>query len=120
VDLDAFKLDPCAATLPRCPRCATALRPHVLFFDEYYDDHGDYRFAEVEAAADSAALLLFVGTSFSVGVTSLLLEAGLRHGAPMFSVDPEPLRLPATVPLRHLRTPAETLLPAVVEAFGRV
>jgi NAD-dependent protein deacetylase/lipoamidase len=119
MDLDAFRQDPCSATLPRCPRCATPLRPHVLFFDEYYSDHSDYRFAEVESAAEDAALLLFVGTSFSVGATSLLLQAGSRRGVPMFSIDPEPLRLPETVPVRHLPTAAEVLLPVVVSALAR-
>jgi NAD-dependent deacetylase len=118
VDLASFRRTPGFATLPRCPRCATPLRPHVLFFDEYYTDHADYRFAEVEAASQEAELVIFVGTSFSVGVTSLLLQAGARQGAKMFSVDPGAPRLPRMTAVEPLRAPAEDLLPAVVVALG--
>lgn len=116
VDLGPFRSDPSTDTLPRCPECDEVLRPHVLFFDEYYDAHRDYRIDDVVAAAAEADVVLFVGTSFSVGITDILLRAACESGAAMFSVDPhaEP---PAGYPLRHLAEPAETLLPQVVSAL---
>lgn len=117
VDLAPFGRRPAPDTLPRCPRCSTPLRAHVLFFDEYYTDHDDYRFAEVEAAAAGADLILFVGTSFAVGVTSLMLQAGTQRQVPMFGVDPGGGRLPAVVPVHQLTAPAEALLPRVVAAL---
>ncbi len=113
VDLESFREAPAAATLPRCPRCHAPLRPHVLFFDEYYTEHDDYRYVEVERAARDAELMLFVGTSFAVGVTSLLLEAGAERSVPMFSIDPAGSRAPAFVPVQGLAAAAEALLPAV-------
>ena len=59
-------------------------------------------------------LCLFVGTSFSVGVTALFLEAGLRHGRPLFSIDPGA----ASAPCRGvtlLREKSEELLPDVMQ-----
>jgi len=117
IDFSAFRRAPGAATLPLCKRCGSPLRPHVLFFDEYYSDHDDYRFREVEDAAASAALILFVGTSFAVGVTSLVLQAGTGRNLPMFSVDPAGARLAPIVPIHQLSAPAEALLPLVVEAL---
>ena len=118
VDLDSFRREPGEASLPRCPECGSPLRPHVLFFDEYYADHHDYRFAEVEQAAGRAAAMLFVGTSFAVGVTALLLDAGTRRGVPMWSIDPAAGRAPGGAPVRALAAPAERLLPVVAAALG--
>ena len=114
VDFSVFVDDPRPETVPTCPACGSLLRAHVLFFDEYYLEHQDYRFAEVEALAREADLLLFVGTSFSVGVTDLFLQSGRLAGIPMFSIDPTPRRgQPAA--LTTLTAPAEELLPAVLE-----
>lgn len=115
-DLEPFRRSPSTETLPRCPECSEVLRPHVLFFDEFYDAHRDYRIDHVLAAAAEADVVLFIGTSFSVGVTDMLLRAGWQSGAAMFSVDPhaEP---PSNLPLVHLAEAAETILPRVVAAL---
>ncbi|MHC5064847.1 MAG: SIR2 family NAD-dependent protein deacylase [Planctomycetota bacterium] len=53
--------------LLKCSRCDAFLRPHVLWFDECYDEER-YRFESSLAAVESASLLLVIGTS---GATSL-------------------------------------------------
>jgi NAD-dependent deacetylase len=112
VDFSPFVADPQLQNLPRCPICQALLRAHVLFFDEYYLEHADYRFRDVESLAREADAILFVGTSFSVGVTDLFLQAGTSRGVPMFSIDPASQA--ATWPnLKLLAAPAERLLPAV-------
>jgi NAD-dependent SIR2 family protein deacetylase len=112
--LAAFRAAPGPDTLPRCSRCGAILRQHVLWFDEHYQEHEDYQLERVLAAADAATLVLFAGTSFSVGITDLLLRTAWRRGAEVFAVDPNPL--PHPIPrLRFLRAPAEVLLPAVVD-----
>ncbi len=111
IDLAAFLEAPSRENLPRCPECGNYLRQHVLWFDEYYGDHGDYQYERVRSALEEASLLLFIGTSFSVGVTEMALQAGFRWQAPMFSIDPS-----ATITMRGLQAleaPAETLLPEV-------
>ncbi len=117
VDLAAFRRQPAAEHLPRCPACGALLRAHVLFFDEFYDEHRDFRFAEVCAAADEADLLLFVGTSFAVGVTDLLLGAGLRRRLPMFAVDPA-ARRPPRPGVVLLPFAAEEQLPELTARLG--
>ena len=113
LDLAAFRSSPELATLPRCPACRALLRQHVLWFDEHYQEHVDYGIERVLAAAADACLMLFVGTSFSVGITDLLLSVALQTGATALSIDPAP---PATSPpgLRLLRAAAEDLLPAAI------
>jgi NAD-dependent deacetylase len=88
VDFEAFRGSGEAVSLPVCPHCDAYLRAHVLFFDEYYQEHTDYRFAEVVKAATEADLVLFVGTSFSVGVTDLVLRSAAARDVPTFSIDP--------------------------------
>ena len=104
-------------TLPRCPQCGTLLRPHVLWFDEFYDEHEAYRWGDVQEAASSADLLLFVGTSFSVGVTDLFLREGLRRGVPVLSIDPGAHR-PVDARIVSLAARSEELLPAAVASLS--
>jgi NAD-dependent deacetylase len=113
---EAFQRDPRQATLPRCSACGSVLRQHVLLFDECYDEHEDYEWDRVIAAAAGAALHLFVGTSFSVGVTDLVLNAALVQRRPTFLVDPG-LQPPAP-DVVMIRDPAEEALPAVCAALG--
>jgi NAD-dependent protein deacetylase/lipoamidase len=71
-----------------CPRCGEWLRPHVLWFDEYYDEE-NYRMDSALRAAAAAELLLVVGTS---GATNLPMQIGqlaYRRGAALVDVNPE-------------------------------
>jgi NAD-dependent deacetylase len=105
--------------LPRCPACEALLRPHALFFDETYDSHADYRWDEVQRAVDRAHLTLFVGTSFSVGVTDLAVRSALFAKTPALAIDPAGSRSEGDAPgVRCLAAPAEELLPAACERLG--
>jgi len=115
VDLTDFRRSPERRHLPTCPECGALLRAHVLFFDEMYDEHVDYRFAEVERSAEEAALMIFIGTSFSVGVTDLLVRAAAHRGVPRLSVDPGGARQPPWTGIETLAATAEDLLPDVCE-----
>jgi NAD-dependent deacetylase len=116
VDLSKFRANPTGENVPRCPSCGALVRQHVLWFDEYYHGHRDYRWERVQEAAAKSELVLFVGTSFSVGVTEMLLDAALRRGVPAYSVDPNDSNAPEEV--SHLRVPAEELLPAVASRLS--
>ena len=73
----------------RCPSCGALGRPHVLWFDEHYDE-ANFRFQSSIDAAGRASLLIVVGTT---GATSLPMHIGTlaaRRGLPMIVVNPEP------------------------------
>jgi NAD-dependent deacetylase len=114
-DLTKLMREPVAANLPRCPACDSVMRQHVLWFDECYDSHEDYQWSRVVDAASSCTAVLFVGTSFSVGVTELILSVAHARFVPVFSIDPsgEPIERVISLSAR-----AEELLPAVVEAIS--
>ncbi|MFW6049656.1 MAG: SIR2 family NAD-dependent protein deacylase [Myxococcota bacterium] len=72
-----------------CPRCGARARPHVLWFDEVYDE-AHFRFESSLEAAARTPLLVVVGTT---GATNLPLHVGAlvaRRRAPMLVVNPEP------------------------------
>jgi NAD-dependent deacetylase len=115
VDLSAFLADPVEANVPRCPACGGHLRPHVLWFDEYYTEHADYQYARVQRAANLCGVVLFVGTSFAVGVTDNVLAA-CRRRVPVWSIDP--VGKPPDRSVRLLAAKAEEALPAVVQRMG--
>ena len=112
----AFQRDPRQENLPRCPRCGALLRPHGLLFDELYDGHMDYGFGEVRRGAERMALALFVGTSFAVGVTDLVLREALGWRVPVISIDPA--ASPPAPGVTALRAAAEEILPAACRELG--
>jgi NAD-dependent deacetylase len=76
-------------SLLRCARCGAPSRPHVLWFDEYYDEAW-FRFQSSLRAADEASLLVVIGTSGATNLPTQMCSAVARRGAPMIVVDVEP------------------------------
>lgn len=72
-----------------CPRCGAACRPHVLWFDEYYDEEL-YRFESSLEAASTAALLVVVGTTATTNLPMRMGELAAARDTPLLVVDPEP------------------------------
>jgi NAD-dependent deacetylase len=117
LDFAAFDDRPGATTIPRCERCGTPMRPHVLWFDEHYSSHPTYQWEAVLDACAAMRLTIAIGTSFSVGVTELVaMEAG-RRGTPLLVIDPQGAAIsgPRVVAVREK---AEELLPEVCALVG--
>jgi NAD-dependent deacetylase len=106
---EAFRKLPSLESVPRCPSCSELVRAHALLFDEYYTAHSDYGFERVASALDSTDLMLFAGTSFSVGITALAVQTGRVRNVRMLSIDPFGRPPP---PVEHLEATAEWALPA--------
>ena len=93
------------------------MRPHVLWFDEHYGSHPDYRWPDVLEACDAMRVVVAVGTSFSVGVTDLVAGEAARRGVPLFVIDPQGASV-AGRGVVALRENAEELLPHVCTLVG--
>lgn len=102
--------------VPRCTHCGSPMRPLVLLFDEYYDGHEAYQAHRARRALDDADVLVFVGTSFSVGITSSALRSAEVSGALMVNVNPEPSGYGQ---VKELAGGAEVVLPALVDHLAR-
>lgn len=75
--------------LLRCKACGADGRPHVLWFDECYDeDH--YRADSALRVVRRAALLLIVGTSGSTTLPLRMAQAAAERDVPVLVVDLEP------------------------------
>jgi NAD-dependent deacetylase len=116
-DFAEFDREPRLAAIPSCPACGSLVRPHVLWFDELYVSHAEYDWHVVHAAAARIQLLLCVGTSLAVGVTSFLQSAAAGAGAPVFLVDPGERPADAHPAMVHVRARAEELLPQICNAL---
>ena len=85
--LDAFKISKTTLT----PEPDVSLKPFVLLFDEYYTDL--YRMSEAEHLMQEAQRVVFMGTSFSVNITSIALRTAISNQALIEVVDPQPIDL---------------------------
>jgi len=105
--------------LLECPECGFATRPHVLWFDEFYDE-ANYRIKTVGSQAARASLCITVGTSGGVPVAARLAGIAAKAGAVLIDVNPADselrelaLRSPGGV---AVAAPASTVLPAISAA----
>lgn len=74
--------------LLRCPRCHQPARPHVLWFDETYDEPL-FRYQSSIDAAGRAALVIVVGTSASTTLPWHVVEIASRKGAAIIDLNIE-------------------------------
>jgi NAD-dependent deacetylase len=72
----------------RCPQCQEWARPHVLLFDEFYDEAW-YRFQSSLMAIQIAHTLLSVGTTGATQLPSLILEKAVRRKIPLIDINTE-------------------------------
>ena len=104
----------------RCD-CGDWLRPHVLWFDESYDEPR-YRYVSALRAAETAAALIVVGTSGATTLPARMCEMVAARGAPLLVVDPEPTVFSALAAEsargQFLRGSASAVLPSLIEELG--
>ena len=70
----------------RCPSCGAMGRPHVLWFDEYYDEAW-YRFDSTLSAAQRADLLLVIGTTGATNLPYQVAQNAAARGATFIDVN---------------------------------
>ena len=75
--LEAALLHLCRIDPQVGPRPGQALKPYVLLFDEYYTDL--YRMGTAERWMAEASRMVFIGTSFSVNITTIALRSAITR-----------------------------------------
>lgn len=107
--------------LLKCPACGKLARPHVLWFDEGYNEH-HYRFASSMKAAQRTALLLIVGTSGATHLPNLVAwEVFRRKGVIIdINIEENPFSRMALSSGRgyFIKKPSAAVLPEILEALG--
>lgn len=107
--------------LLRCPACGGLGRPHVLWFDEYYDEE-HFRFQSSLRAAVAATVLIVVGTSGATNLPMQVVHAALEAGATIVDINPEPNPFSSLASRADrgffLQGASSTYLPLVAEAIA--
>lgn len=87
------------------PKLDHSFKPFVLLFDEYYTEL--YRMREAEKRMMMADRIVFMGTSFSVNITSIALRYAAMTDVPVEVVDPNPVQIPYGLVTYHPMTAAD-------------
>ena len=74
--------------LLHCPDCDAWLRPHVLWFDEYYDEEF-FRYESSMALANKTDLLISVGTSGATTLPNQVAMTVHSRGQTIVDINPE-------------------------------
>lgn len=74
------ELTDAAIELLKCPKCGNFLRPHVLWFDEMYNEKY-YKLNSSLRAAKETGLLLIAGTSGATNLPRRIVESALSRGS---------------------------------------
>ncbi len=100
-----------------CPRCGGPARPHVLWFDEYYDEP-HYCWDSSLAAAAAASLLIIVGSTAQTNLPNHVAQLAAARGATIVNVNIEENPFAALARKsggQALCGPAGELLPRIVD-----
>ena len=113
-------LGPAERALLVSPRDGKPARPHVLWFDESYDEER-FRFHSTLEAAERAQLVIVVGTSGATNLPNMVVERAHDRRIPLLVInrDPSPFSALAERSKRgHFhRGGSGEILPALVDAL---
>lgn len=71
--------------VPCCPECGSAAVPLALLFDELYSSHTFFDWDRALEWMDHCDVMIFVGTSLSVGVTTECIDIARNNGVSLYN-----------------------------------
>lgn len=109
--------------LLRCEPCGGLARPHVLWFDESYDEEY-YSWNSSIGAAAAAALFVVIGTSGTTNLPMQMASVAVGRGTPFIVINPDPsgfTLMAERVPHGHVLTgTAGALVPSLMATIARL
>jgi len=106
--------------LLKCPDCGRRTRPHVLWFDEIYNEHY-YRYHSSLKVAGETALLIVVGTSGATNLPNQVVWAVENNGGIIIDINIEknPFSDLALKSQRgfFIKQPSSKALPSILQIF---
>ncbi len=108
-----------ARALLVCPACGSLARPHVLWFDEMYDEPR-FHFDTARRLATRSVLVIVVGTSASTNLPWQVVTLAARAGATLVDINLEdnPFGELAEQSGGVVRAPAAVALPRLIDAIA--
>lgn len=83
------KLGPEQKAMLVCPHDGSPARPHVLWFDESYDE-ARFRFHSTLGALERASLVVVIGTSGATNLPSMIVHRTAQRGVPLLVINRDP------------------------------
>jgi NAD-dependent deacetylase len=106
--------------LLQCPDCGSLTRPHVLWFDEIYNEHY-YRYHSSLRVAGETELLIVVGTSGATNLPNQVVWEVNKHGGSIVDINIEenPFSYLALKSGRgfFIKQPSGQALPSILQLF---
>jgi NAD-dependent deacetylase len=104
-----------------CPKCGAMARPHVLWFDESYDEPR-YHLDTVRRLAAGAALIVIAGTSAKTNLPWQVVSLAAQNGAAIVDInlEPNPFGEIAAESAGAIRAPAGEVLPELVRSLTKL
>lgn len=115
VRLDAEWSKPQDTVPPLCPQCGSYVRPDVVWFGEALPEGV---LSQAYQAAESADVMLVIGTSGVVYPAADIPVTARRHGAFLIEINPEPSALSSIMDV-FLQGPSGIILAELIEAVVR-
>ena len=112
-DVDCYKFK----SVPRCPNCDDAILPNALLLDEKYESHPFYEYEKALKWLESADVIVFVGTDFSVGLACDALERAARDFKPVYVCGSENIS-PIRSALKFYKNIAHSLISRARKSLG--
>ena len=103
--------------LPVCPKCEELARPHVLWFDELYNE-SYFKFTSSLELADKMDFLFVIGTSLQTNLPYQMVMKALSRNIPIVEINPEPTDL-ANYGAISFKEKSGDILPKIIEELRR-
>ena len=108
------------SALLQCPSCGQRTRPHVLWFDETYDEEYFHFYSALEVARRTT-LLIVIGTSGATNLPNQIVAEVFRAGGMIIDINIEPTHFSRIAQESRgggfLEAPSGEVLPQIVEAL---
>ena len=102
-----------------CPSCGENARPHVLWFDEYYNELF-FKFNSVMERINSIELLFVIGTTLQTTLPSNIFQNAYGRSIPIVEINPNPLGL-EEYGVKVLRGSVGDIFPLIIqELTGKI
>lgn len=101
-----------------CDDCGSVMRPHLLWFDEYYEERY-YRSDSAMQVLERSDLLLVIGTSGATTLPAMAVEYAVDTGMEIIEINTDRSAFTAAIEVsgdgRFIQAPAAAALPRLIE-----
>lgn len=107
-----YRLPERVAEIPLCPACNNLSRPHVLWFDETYNE-AFYYFQTVIQKAQEMDCLFIIGTTLQTTLPANVFRIAYQRSIPITEINPNPIGL-EKYGVRVIKSKVGEIFPSII------